>query len=115
MTQESFGTQLFTIPLAFAFTIHMIASRYYTHETRFHVLIDKDIEQVNAHMLKGTNFENFLPDFVDGVNKPKDGIYKLESFNLPMFEATGTVKNTKESLIFLNMGKSYMVSCSEVF
>ena len=69
MTQESFGTQLFVIPLAFAFTMHVIASRYYLHETRFHVLIDKDIEQVNALMLKDKNFENFLPDFVNGVNK----------------------------------------------
>ena len=109
MGQDSFGTQLFTIPLAFAFTIHVIASRYYMHETKFHVLVNKNIEQINALMLKDKNYENFLPDFVNGVNLATEGIYRFESFGLPMFEATGTVKNTKESLIFLNMGKSYMV------
>ncbi len=110
MTSQNFTTHLFIIPLAFAFTIHVIASRYYLHETRFFTEILKNREQINALMLKDKNFENFLPDFIEGIDKPNKDIYRFSSMSIPLFSATGTVKNTKESLIFLNMGKSYMVN-----
>ena len=107
---QSFFLHQFIIPISFAFTIHVIASRYYMHETKFSTSILKDIEQINTLMLKDKNFENFLPDVFSGPQKATDNIYRFSFLNIPQLAGTGSIKNNREALIYLRNGKSFMVN-----
>ena len=60
-------------------------------------------------MLQDNAFENFLPVFESGVNQPSNGVYKFSFKSIPLFNGVGSVTKTREALIYLTNGKSYMV------
>ena len=101
------------IPLAFAFVIHSIASRYYMLETKYAKQIQFDIDLAKQLIIDGNHFEKFLPPFMTGVQQVREGVYDFRAsdygLDFGLLGGRGGVTQSRTDVLFLNNGKSYMV------
>ena len=111
--QLPYTLYLLVIPLCFAFTIHTIGSRYYSHDSKVAINLDFPIKKARDIINVEKAYTNFLPHFIAGASEIKKDYYSLPVFkgvNLGLLGGKGTVRKTRIDLLYLNNGLSFMVS-----